>query len=183
MPSYAKGKIYKLQCDDGHYYIGSTCDELRRRLWTHKADSNRRNTHIYQHINQLGWDRVRIILVEEYPCENRDDLRKKEDQYIQQHINDALCLNFRREKLTEEERVEQHRQLTSVWEKNNREKRNQRRREAYQTNRTSVLQRNEEYRQAHKEQIKAKQKERYDANKEEICRRERERYAMRQKKD
>jgi predicted GIY-YIG superfamily endonuclease len=131
MPDYSKSKVYKLQCDDGYYYIGSSCDELRKRFWLHKADSKRRNAYVYQHINQIGWDRVRIVLLEEYSCKTRDELRAREDTHIQQHLTDSLCLNTRREMLTEPERIALQKQHNQQWEKCNRERRNQTRRTNY----------------------------------------------------
>lgn len=103
MPDYSKGKIYKLQCEDGHYYIGSTCDSLRGRLWDHKDASQTKPWRVYTHINTLGWDKVTIVLVEEFPCENRDQLRQREDFYIQQ-VRGPLCLNMDRAFVTERER-------------------------------------------------------------------------------
>ena len=132
MPDYSRGKIYKIQCDDGSFYIGSTCSDLRRRLWEHKADHNRgRGYHYLNHISTLGWDRVRIVLVEEFPCENKDQLRRQEDFYIQQHLTDGRCLNTMRSFLTDEERVEKDKIASSNWERANRERRNARRREVY----------------------------------------------------
>ena len=43
-------------------------------------------------MNLIGWDNVKIILIEEYNLENRDQ-QMKEDKIIQEHINDNLCLN------------------------------------------------------------------------------------------
>jgi predicted GIY-YIG superfamily endonuclease len=96
MPDYKNGKLYKLQCDDGYYYIGSTCDELRYRLNGHKKDSRKHSTPLYQHINEIGWDRVRIVLIEECPCENKQQLVRKEDEMIQLNLMNDLCLNTRR---------------------------------------------------------------------------------------
>jgi hypothetical protein len=90
---YSHSKIYKLQCDDGHFYFGSTCNELRVRLSGHKKDSVKYPTQpVYKHING-NWDNVRIILVEEFSCEKRDELLRKENDYIQAELGNPLCLN------------------------------------------------------------------------------------------
>ena len=93
MVNYSNSKIYKLQCNDGHFYIGSTCDELRKRFHAHKAISPKSTSKVYTHINSIGWDNVRIILIEEFECETKDQLRQKEDEYIQKEIKNELCLN------------------------------------------------------------------------------------------
>lgn len=92
---YKNGKIYKLQCDDGHFYIGSTATELHKRFYLHKSNSKQApNTRVYKHIDGK-WDSVRIVLVEEFPCENKNQLRRKEDEYIRGVRADPLCLNVK----------------------------------------------------------------------------------------
>lgn len=137
MPDYSKGKIYKLQCEDGHFYIGSTCDELRKRFWVHKANSKRASSPLYLHIGE-DWESVRIVLVEEFPCENKEQLIRKEDEHIRQHNNDPLCLNVRRAILTPTESYEMNRQARVNWEVANREKRNARARERYALKKTAA---------------------------------------------
>lgn len=138
MPDYKNGKLYKLQCDDGHYYIGSTCNELRFRLKGHKDESTKEranNRRVYNHIKSIGgWTHVRIVLIEECPCENKQQLVRKEDEMIRSCEKDPLCLNSYNPLQTPEERqqyklqhhrdnkereLEQYRQ----WVLNNREKR------------------------------------------------------------
>lgn len=94
MVDYSKSKIYKLQCDDGHYYIGSTRNELRKRFQDHKRKSTESPDRlVYQHIKEIGWDKVRIVLIEEVSCETKYQLIQHEDRHIQQNINNPLCLN------------------------------------------------------------------------------------------
>lgn len=95
--NYSNAKIYKLQCDDGHFYLGSTKNHLRVRFSEHKSDSRKHpDWRVYSHIRSIGWERVRMILVQEFPCESRDQLRQREDFHIQQHLNNPLCLNQHR---------------------------------------------------------------------------------------
>lgn len=106
MPDYTKSKIYMLRCDDGYYYYGSTINDLRFRLKNHKSKAtNNMNRRLYQHINN-NWDQVQIILVEEYACENREQLLKKENEYILQHKEDPFCLNISRTILSNRERID-----------------------------------------------------------------------------
>jgi hypothetical protein len=104
-----KAKIYKLYCDDGCYYYGSTIERLCKRMSNHKRDSQRedmKNNKVYSHILSIGWDRVKIILIEEFEYETRDDIRSKENKYIVDSLNDELCLNNNRSKITDEERLQ-----------------------------------------------------------------------------
>ena len=88
---YKNGKIYKLQCDDGHFYIGSTATELHKRFSTHK--SSRATSRVYTHINNIGWHRVRMVLIENFPCKSKLELNRREDEYIGTHLKNEFCLN------------------------------------------------------------------------------------------
>ena len=102
---YESGKIYKLQCSDGYYYIGSTIQTLKARFTLHKRKAHQEgsvNNKKFSHINELGWDNVEILLIEDYPCENKRDLEKKEQEFI--NLNDLLCLNTQKAFQTKEER-------------------------------------------------------------------------------
>jgi len=90
---YENAKVYKLQCADGHFYIGSTKENLPHRKAHHVSASKKfPERRVYKHING-DWENVRIILIEECPCENREQLRRKEDEHIQRELKNALCLN------------------------------------------------------------------------------------------
>lgn len=106
MPDYCKSKIYKLQCDDGYFYIGSSTQPLHKRFADHKKQSLVENSNVYKHINEIGWDKVRIILVEDYSCENKQQLVRKEDSVIRTYKDDSMCLNMRVAFRTEEQKQE-----------------------------------------------------------------------------
>lgn len=107
---YENGQVYKLQCNCGHYYYGSTCLSLDKRLSSHKNQSDyHKDRKVYKHIFDCGWDAVEIVLVEKYPCETKDELIAKEDEYIRKHRDDDKCLNTRIGIRTDEEDREAHR--------------------------------------------------------------------------
>ncbi len=94
---YSNGKIYKLLCTDKHYYIGSTVSDLRFKIRDHKNTSSKRpDERVYKHINQLGWEHVSIQLIEDFPCNSKQELNTREDYHIElaKQSNDTLCLNF-----------------------------------------------------------------------------------------
>lgn len=146
---YKNSKIYKLQCEDGHYYIGSTATELRKRLKGHKDKSKESpNQRVYKHINELGWDKVRIVLIEEYPCENKQQLTRKEDEVIRQHRDNPLCLNSMCASRTEEqynEYLEQHKEYKKQWYEKNKDTVNEYKKSWYMQNRERILQKRKEY--------------------------------------
>ena len=103
MSRYANGKIYKLVNNfDKEIYIGSTCLPLHKRYYKHKSDGVKLpERKVYKHLAGIGWDEVKIILIESFPCENKMELEKRECYYI-----DLLSpsLNSKRPCVTEEER-------------------------------------------------------------------------------
>ena len=102
---YLNGKIYRLVCEDGYYYIGSTRTELRFRLAKHKKDSLiDTERKVYKHINSIGWDNVIIDLIEEFPCGSKQELTEREDFYIKELKDDEMCLNIIRSNVPPEEK-------------------------------------------------------------------------------
>jgi PIN domain nuclease of toxin-antitoxin system len=94
---YSDGKIYKLQCDTGHFYYGSTTISLCERFGQHKYNLGRHpEQRVYKHIASIGWDHVRIVLVDTFACENKEQLVRKEDEYIKLSLGNELCLNYAR---------------------------------------------------------------------------------------
>jgi group I intron endonuclease len=84
MPDYAKGKIFKLVNElDDEIYVGSTTVKLCNRKAKHKDKiKHHPDRLVYQHITKVGWDNVKIILLEEYPCGNKEQLEQRERYWI-----------------------------------------------------------------------------------------------------
>lgn len=94
MPDYQKGQIYSIrsyQTDD--IYIGSTCDNLRKRFSSHKsqykANLKDKNNNI-SCFKILKYDDAYIELIEDYPCDNKQQLLKQEGVCIRATEN---CIN------------------------------------------------------------------------------------------
>ena len=156
---YKNGKVYKVQFDDGHFYYGSSAGELRARLHGHRHCINRNGkSACSRYMQEVGTDACRIVLVEDYPCENKDQLRRKEDEYIQLHRENPLCLNIMRAFLTPEERKEGDRVYYKThWEE----------RKAYREDRKEEGKSYDKaYKEEHKEEIKARGKAYREAHKE-----------------
>ena len=83
MPNYANSKVYKLVSSiDNKIYIGSTTQLLSMRLAKHKDDAKNRPYPAHRHFNTIGWDTVRIILIETVNCFNREQLNQREQYWI-----------------------------------------------------------------------------------------------------
>lgn len=96
MSVYQRGKVYKLVADETDLaYIGSTAHPyLCNRLSMHKADykSHQRGEGPYiSSFDIVQYPSVRIELIEEYPCESREELRKREQHWKDEYGD--LCVN------------------------------------------------------------------------------------------
>ena len=77
---FTKAKIYKITNDyNDEFYAGSTCNTLVRRFSVHKCDA-RKNNHraLYKLMNEIGEERFRIELIENYPCEDKYRCKEKD---------------------------------------------------------------------------------------------------------
>lgn len=84
MSKYNEGKIYLLKNknDPNLVYVGSTINTLYNRLKSHKSNCKiKPNTLLYKTINN-DWDNWDITLYENYKCETKKDLQKREGEII-----------------------------------------------------------------------------------------------------
>jgi group I intron endonuclease len=85
---FGKGKIYKITNDyNDDVYVGSTCDLLTKRFSYHRGDHRKercKNIPIYKLMNEIGFERFRIELIEEYQCQDKYQLRQREGHFIRE---------------------------------------------------------------------------------------------------
>ena len=109
MPNYQDSKIYKLVCNKtGMIYYGSTTQSLYKRKSEHKTRKQGRPTTSKKIIENGDYD---MILVEDFPCERKEQLLMRERYYIDN--ND--CINLDRPITTFEEK----KQYKAEWAKKN----------------------------------------------------------------
>jgi hypothetical protein len=93
MPDYKNSKIYKIvSYDNDEIYIGSTTESLSKRFHKHKHDLKRFKAGNYHYITSfkiLEYETAHIVLIENFPCENKEELFKRE----QYHIQNNKCVN------------------------------------------------------------------------------------------
>lgn len=189
MPDYANGKIYKIVCNiTGEQYIGGTIQKLSQRLTTHVVNKNKNNGCKSKNIILRG--DYQIVLIENYPCDNKEELAKKE----REHIEANICVNKNIPTRTREEYIETNRELISLYHKNNyiahKEAIDLRNKKYMDTHKEEQTLRAKAYYNTHKELIGIKHKEwrdthkdYYNTNKDEINRKRRERRANKKKQE
>ena len=97
MSGYKNGKIYKITCETGKVYIGSTIKTLKKRLSIHKS---RNECCTKDFINP------KIELIETYPCKTKQELLWKEREWVEK----SECVNVRLPITTPEERKEKNKE-------------------------------------------------------------------------
>ena len=95
MVDYTNGKIYQVSnIIDDDVYIGSTVESLGRRMIKHKYAAKKMyyNSSLLDKMNDYGFDRFFIELIEEYPCNTQIDLLAREGHWIKQRgtLNKAI---------------------------------------------------------------------------------------------
>ena len=90
--SYDKTAIYKIACKDPSItdvYVGSTTNVNKRR-YKHKyfcydENSSKYNFKVYDFIRKNGgWDNWDLVVIEEYPCENKIQMLQRERHHLEQ---------------------------------------------------------------------------------------------------
>jgi len=102
---YEHAKIYKLIHPDSEYfYIGSTCDVLSKRLCVHRNKAKiYPERKVYKAFGELGFENVKIVLMEEHYLENREQQLREESRVIQMYIHVEKCLSSYRPWVSKEE--------------------------------------------------------------------------------
>ena len=79
MPNYQNGKIYGIRSvsNPDLLYVGSTTDQLSKRLYQHKNKSNKSTS---KQIIDLG--DAYIELIENYACNSKEELLKREGEIM-----------------------------------------------------------------------------------------------------
>ena len=88
MPDYQKAKIYRIINDNmpGKVYYGSTCQKLGARMASHRRDAITQNNSSKE-LFQTG--KPIIVLIENFPCNSKEELHKRERFYIENNS----CVN------------------------------------------------------------------------------------------
>lgn len=156
---YSRGKIYRIYSDvSNKIYIGSTIQPLSKRMGLHRSEKN--ETISRTMIQEDGIENCHIVLLEDYPCENKEQLLMRERYWIET----IDCINKRKSILTQEEQVDYNRQ----WYEENREKLSEHKKQYYQENHDKILEYAKQYRQENHDDILEYKKQYYQKNRDEI---------------
>ena len=177
MPDYTNGKIYTIRCktDDNLIYVGSTIQSLPVRFGGHKKDSKReRNQSILLYSKIEDWNDWYIELYETYPCNNVQELKKREGEIIRQIGTLNREVAGRTKKEYRQENKEKCRERDRLYEIKNADKIRERKQEYYENNKERIKQ----YYEENKEKIKERKKSYYEKNKDKIKERKKDKLVI-----
>lgn len=152
MNKYENSKIYKICSDFGDdMYVGSTTNQLSKRMATHRSDyrqwkqGKKGKCSSYDIFDKYGVDNCKIILVEECKCNNKNQLRKKEDEYIR----NMDCINKNKAFITDEEK----KQYKQQYYEDNKHNILEQVKQNYEQNKDNKLQQMKQYYEQNKEKL------------------------------
>lgn len=147
MPDYSKAKIYRVYCGDDEY-IGSTIRPLSERMNEHRRHFKSGNCSSKELFEKHGVENCKIELIEDYPCERKEQLNKREGEIQRERNCVNRCVAGR----------------TPV--------------EYYQDNKEKKLQYSRQYNEANREKLLEYQQQHYQANREKRLEYRRQQYAL-----
>ena len=160
---YNNGKIYKI-VDLGYNncYIGSTVEALSRRMCHRRCNYNRKIKHPCNSslvFEKYGIQNCKIELIENYPCNSKEELTAREGYHIKQNncVNKFIAGRSKKDwykdnaeyvsnkaKEYREENKEHIKEIKHNYYANNKEYFNKKNREHYQHKKEQVLDKNKE---------------------------------------
>jgi group I intron endonuclease len=157
---FGKGKIYKITNDyNDEVYIGSTCDLLTKRFSNHKHSLNntkKKNRPLYKLINEIGFERFRIELIEEYPCQDKYELRQREGHFIRELGTLNKMIAGRSEKQYQTENKETIQEYKKEYAKENEEQIQKYKKDHYEANKNKISNKSKDYYEDNKHKIHEK---------------------------
>ena len=207
---YKNGKIYTIRYknDDSLIYVGSTVQPLFKRWHSHKSRVNNEkfnNILLYKKIRETNIEDWYIELYEDFSCERREQLDKREGEVIRQIGTLNKCIAGRTKKEWDKDNIDkikeyqkEYREANKEYQKEyyevnkdkkkeyyeaNKDKKKEyyeankdKKKEYYEANKDKIKERDKKYYEDNKERIFEQQKEYFEANKERINEQRRQRY-------
>ena len=169
---YQNGTIYCIRNTiTTDIYVGSTCHPLHKRMAEHKNNMNCNSCNhvkLYQKMIELGYDVFYIELYEEYPCNNNQELTKREGEVIKQigTLNQVVAGRSKEEYY--KDNFETIQQMKKVYQEKNKEYLKLKSKEWREANAEILKQKKDRYREENREAINQRKKEFYYKNKDKI---------------
>ncbi len=166
---YSKCCIYKIEHidDESLVYVGHTTNFDKRKT-QHKINcyndkQKPYNSKVYQMIRENGdWEMFKMIEVEKYPCNDRREAERRENEVIKEV---RASMNTNNSFRTKEELKEYEKEYNKEYREANKLKLNEYKKEYKKNNKLKIQEYKKEYYELHKEKLQEINKDYYEANK------------------
>ena len=154
---YKRGKIYCLRSHQTDLvYIGSTVQSLSKRIGGHRADYRQWLKGSFPYVTSfeiIKYDDAYIELVEDYPCNTKAELERREGQIMRDTEN---CCNKVILGRTRVEYYQDNKEKFAEWYQENKKKANEYHAKYYQENKEQISEYQAEWYAKNKDKIKEK---------------------------
>ena len=158
--NYQNGKIYCIKnYITPDIYVGSTTQALSKRMEKHRASMNcekRGNGRLYQKMRELGMENFYISLLEKYACNDIEELRAKEGEWITKVGNLNVRIAGRTPEQYRRDTLENKKEYDKEYHKNNKEKRSEQAKDRYEEKKDYIKQKSSDNYYKNKEAIREK---------------------------
>jgi adenylate kinase family enzyme len=172
---YQKGKIYKIV--DNAYnmcYYGSTINMLSQRMSLHRESYIKKKAYYtaFDIFDTYGLENCKIELVENFPCNSRNELDAREGFYIKNNECVNKCIAGRTPKEYKQDNKEKIKKINKEYYENNKEnisiKYKEYRDKYTEINKDKIIEYKNKYYKDNKNEIKEQKKQYSEANKDKI---------------
>jgi hypothetical protein len=189
MVNYQQGKIYRLVCNTtGLVYVGSTClPTLAKRLQNHKSCYkifiNGGKKEALTSFKILEHNNYDIILIENYPCNSKDELHQRERHFIEtmECVNKVIPGRTKKEYFTEkkesinvkhkqwcEENKDRVKETQKQWREENKDKIKEVNKKYSKENELRIKENMTQYKKENPDKFRAYKKKYVETNKDKI---------------
>ncbi len=155
---YKRGMIYTIRNikDDTMIYVGSSINNLSKRFNHHKTSCKcGKSISLYSYIVDNDWTDFYIELHENYPCNNKKELNRREGEVIREIGTINKCIAGR----TKKEYNQEFRDVKIKWWKDNIIRMTELKKQNYINNRVEIAKKHKQYYQENSEKIAKRQNE------------------------
>jgi len=131
MVNYKNSKIYKIINDvNNKFYIGSTTQPLYKRINEHRQKHNCMSKNLGVNLKECS-----IILIENFECNNREELLRKEREYIEKYRQEKKEIVNEKIPIRTKEEIKK---IQDEWRINNRTRLLNKKKDYYEKNKIMI---------------------------------------------